>query len=457
MDTSAQNKLAYDLWNVSYHDVVKVKSLLGQGADPNHQLYWSEKWYWEPPLHTACKWGRLEIVKTLVTHGARTDKGDGGDNMTPLHWACRGDCIEVVKYFIREVGCSIDVRDKYNKTSLHFACLGGSKDVVQYLVEEMRMDVDVIDDFGQSPLDDAIGNMLVSKVYVDVVLYLMSRGCCGDEDKADLLRGACFWGQLGVVKELVEQHKVDAKNVRSIDKTPPLINASGHKDVVQYLVEKANCDINVRDDEGQSLLDSALERLGYEDGCLDVALYLMSRGCSDEDKTKLLCRACECGKLGAVKEMVEKYKVDPKNVKDSEGQSPLDRALEFLYEYDDCVYVALYLMNRGCGGDEDIKDDLLYAACCKGKLELVKELIEQHEVNPMCKRTYDNGKTPLDVATEWRHTEIADYLKSLPRQSALTEDSDSKSGENRPSSNATSDPLFSQQTPSALPETTGKD
>ncbi len=104
---SAQNKLAYDLWNVSYHDVVKVKSLLGQGADPNHQLYWSEKWYWEPPLHTACKWGRLEIVKTLVTHGARTDKGDGGDNMTPLHWACRGDCIEVVKYFIQEVGCSI--------------------------------------------------------------------------------------------------------------------------------------------------------------------------------------------------------------------------------------------------------------------------------------------------------------------------------------------------------------
>ncbi len=73
------------------------------------------------------------------------------------------------------------------------------------------------------------------------------------------------------------------------------------------------------------------------------------------------------------------------DVKDSEGQSPLDRALEFLYEYDDCVYVALYLMNRGCGGDEDIKDDLLYAACCKGKLELVKELIEQHEVNPMCK------------------------------------------------------------------------
>ncbi len=82
--------------------------------------------------------------------------------------------------------------------------------------------------------------------------------------------------------------------------------------MLRYRVS-SNVYTDVRDDEGQSLLDSALEGLGYEDGCLDVALYLMSRGCSDEDKTKLLCRACECGKLGAVKEMVEKYKVDPKS------------------------------------------------------------------------------------------------------------------------------------------------
>ncbi len=44
---------------------------------------------------------------------------------------------------------------------------------------------------------------------VDVALYLMSRGCGGDEDKAKLLRRACLYGNLGLVKELVEQHKVD--------------------------------------------------------------------------------------------------------------------------------------------------------------------------------------------------------------------------------------------------------
>ncbi len=72
---SAQKKLAEDLWKaVDNDDITKVRSLLGQGADPNHQLYWSDEWAdKKPPLHLACWWGYLEIVKTLVTHGAHTE------------------------------------------------------------------------------------------------------------------------------------------------------------------------------------------------------------------------------------------------------------------------------------------------------------------------------------------------------------------------------------------------
>ena len=103
---SAQKKLAEDLEKaVHNNDVTKVRSLLGQGADPNHQFYWSDEWADEPPLHRACWKGYLEIVKTLVTHGARTDKGGGWANRTPLHWACLGGHKEVVQY-LKEVGCS---------------------------------------------------------------------------------------------------------------------------------------------------------------------------------------------------------------------------------------------------------------------------------------------------------------------------------------------------------------
>ncbi len=70
----------------------------------------------------------------------------------------------------------------------------------------------------------------------------------------------------------------------------------------------------MRDDDGESPLDIAMYGI-YNEDCkyMDVALYLMSRGCAcgDEDKAALLCVACDLGKLGVVKELVEQYKVDP--------------------------------------------------------------------------------------------------------------------------------------------------
>ncbi len=63
-------------------------------------------------------------------------------------------------------------------------------------------------------------------------------------------------------------------------------------------------------------MDRALVSLFFDyDGCVDVALYLVSRGCAcgDEDKANLLCEACHHGNLSAVKELVELHKVDPKS------------------------------------------------------------------------------------------------------------------------------------------------
>ena len=69
----------------------------------------------------------------------------------------------------------------------------------------------------------------------------------------------------------------------------------------------------VRDDEGHSPLNIAIMKQYGGPGCVDVALYLMNHGCtcSDEDKAKLLCKACSNGKLDVVKELVEQHKVDP--------------------------------------------------------------------------------------------------------------------------------------------------
>ena len=67
----------------------------------------------------------------------------------------------------------------------------------------------------------------------------------------------------------------------------------------------------VRDANGRSPLDAALDEKSWNNG--DVGLYLMKHhGCVDEqDKAKLLCKACQRGNLDVVEELVVQHNVDP--------------------------------------------------------------------------------------------------------------------------------------------------
>ena len=68
------------------------------------------------------------------------------------------------------------------------------------------------------------------------------------------------------------------------------------------------------------------------------------------------------------------------DVRDDDGQSPLDRVLEDVYNKDD-LDLGLYLINHDCGDDEG-KDELMCKACYWGRLDVVEELVELHQVNP---------------------------------------------------------------------------
>ena len=93
-------------------DVESVRSLLGQGADPDHQLYSRDEFTSSfiidyLPLHIASLKGNVSIVKILIEAGADVDRHSGLCDYTPLHCACEGGSKEVVDYLIREAGCKV--------------------------------------------------------------------------------------------------------------------------------------------------------------------------------------------------------------------------------------------------------------------------------------------------------------------------------------------------------------
>ncbi len=99
-----------DLWEaVRDDDVSKVRSLLEEGANPNHQLYWRRDWYdkKQPPLHEACLRCNLEITRALVSGGADIERGDREYGRTAFHCACWGGHMEIVVYLSQDVKCRI--------------------------------------------------------------------------------------------------------------------------------------------------------------------------------------------------------------------------------------------------------------------------------------------------------------------------------------------------------------
>ncbi len=112
MHPSAQEQLAVDLWEaVRDDDVNKLRSLLEQGADPNHQLYWGKEWVWmkylRPPVHEACYQGYLDIIKALVSGGADIEKSEGHWGETAFNCACMGGHMETVVYLSQDIKCRI--------------------------------------------------------------------------------------------------------------------------------------------------------------------------------------------------------------------------------------------------------------------------------------------------------------------------------------------------------------
>ncbi|XP_064389430.1 serine/threonine-protein phosphatase 6 regulatory ankyrin repeat subunit C-like [Halichondria panicea] len=115
------------LSTVNNGDVRKVKSLLARGADPNHPDCF--------PLHRACLFGYLEIVKALVEAGADPERKNK-EGLSPVHYAASNGHKELLVYLIRDCKASANTRDQFNNTPLHYACYDGDLDMVQYLVEK---------------------------------------------------------------------------------------------------------------------------------------------------------------------------------------------------------------------------------------------------------------------------------------------------------------------------------
>ena len=133
-----------------------------------------------------------------------------------------------------------------------------------------------------------------------------------------------------------------------------------------------NIHTDVKDKDDQTPV-----HLASKNGKKDILVYLV-----EEMK-------CDIGELLYMQSLLNLYKIVIKifhtDVKNDMGQSPLDLALKPDKFQRDSVEAAYYLISRGFGESED-KAKLLCEACHWGFVDMVKEIVEHHGIDPQCEQ-----------------------------------------------------------------------
>ena len=401
------------------------------------------------PLVAALHGGHIRIAELLIQHGANVDI-QGTEEQTPLHRAIEWPnnlAVGAVQFLFKH-GADVNARREDLSTSLHLAAAQGYFEVAQMLLER-RVDVNSRNVGGKTPLH------LVAKLTfprsesnrLNLVELLLEYGAevnSRDKKGATVLHDASLLRDLEVARVLLDHgayvnaednwrrtplHRVlepvyyldegrfdvarllveRGADVNIPDKNheTPLHLASFHLDLelVQLLLDHG-ANVNAENNRGQTSLDRVFEFKCYSDqDDSGVAQLLMERGADvnarDKDHETLLHLASSRQDLELVAELLF-HGANP-DAKDNKGKSPLHRAVEPKYYFDEGRFgVAQLLVERGADVNTRHKGYKTLVRLASSRLNLKSVRVPRdHGTNVDAE---DNrGQTPLDRVFEDRY------------------------------------------------------
>ena len=253
--------------NLVYHttfeeQIEDLKTLLALGADANFVS--DDDW---TPLTLAASRGDLLTVELLVANNAEVSFRPT-TNLSPLGLAAYFGHVDVVKLLLdKSAGLSVaqkgatgliptvplperqayvDAIDDDGRTPLALASLNGHLKVVKLLIEQ-GADLAVSNNYGWTPLNAASG-----RGHLETVRLLLSQGAnplVVGQSGWSPLDSAAKSGQVEIVKLLLEHESFD-----TIDDKHSLCGTIantlaffGHTDLLQYIVQHKNADLQTPD------------------------------------------------------------------------------------------------------------------------------------------------------------------------------------------------------------------
>jgi ankyrin repeat protein len=342
------------------------------------------------PLIYAANARRAKVVAYLLGR-PRIDINAKTGQLTALTVACCAGRLNVVKLLVT-AGARLYPQGRDEMGALQSAAFKGKLKVVKYLVEEAGVDENRADPDGLMPLMYA-----ADKGHTGVVAYLLGRPGININAKRGRLTAlniACLVGRLNVVKLLVAAGaRLEAQ---ASDEMGALASAAwgGQLEVVKYLVEEAGADENRADPGGLTPLICAAG-----EGHADVVAYLLSRpGINSDAKTNQLVAliiACQNGHLRVVQVLLEATGRQGLEERDRLGRTALHQAVASVNKE-----LVAFLLSKGAQAstkDTHKQETPLMLACSGGKLDMVQVLLK-HTGGFLVSERNSEGRTALHLA-----------------------------------------------------------
>ncbi len=225
-----------------------MKLLLKQGASPDGR---ASSW---PPIYRAIEYGHPDLAKWLVENGANVNI-QTVERVTPLMWAIKRDFRELAEYLL-EHGADVHAKDlELSFTPMHYAAKTGNVAILKRLLAA-GADKNAVDRIKQTPIDVAASEGNPPAFRLLLAQY-------GKDERKALLNKALLNAFRNSKRNMVmtvleyEEPKEDVATIVDDDALRQAVLASDNKKVKE-LVEKG-ADVNVVDDEGNTLLDLAFK------------------------------------------------------------------------------------------------------------------------------------------------------------------------------------------------------
>ena len=274
-----------------------VKLLLENGANPNviNSVNFT-------PLHVACENGFLEGTKLLVEKGAKITVFDE-NGMSPFHVALEDNDVDVCEFILKKAPKLVvqQMLDSIGNYPIHTACKGGNVDMVRLLLKK-GSPLTIRNKRGYSPIEVAIqsGTSEVIKMLLQSHPSLINyNGANG----RSLLHTAVMYDRIDIAKELLNSggnRSINAKTSKSKstplhlavlacakgskemvkmllenDASPNMLDKSGcsplhvaitvkNTEIVELLVQSKKCNLGIKNIDGKTALDTALEDNQFE-------------------------------------------------------------------------------------------------------------------------------------------------------------------------------------------------